>query len=321
MKSLGVFSILFCSVSLAQNAPAPAALPNLPDDAVIAIFDDGSKMTMGEFRQIYAILPPANQQAALHNRKSFLEQWGLGRKLARMAEVEKLDQQSPAKEALAYSRMTIMMQAKMNEAMTSITVAPADVQSGYDANKERYKQAKVKAIYIAFSSAPASQADSSGKKMLGEEEAKAKAEKLLAQIRGGADFAKLALENSDDETSRVKNGDFGLMRRADNIPDAIRSAVFALKPGETSEPLRQPNGFYLLRAEEVGYQPLAEVRNQIYSDLQMQRMNQWMAETNKASKVEFPIAEFLSGAPAAAPSAPAAPPAGAAPTAPPGGSR
>ena len=320
MKSLGVFAILFCSVSLAQNAPAPAGLPDLPDNAVIAVFDDGSKMTMGEFRQIYAILPPANQQAALHNRKSFLEQWALGRRLARMAEEEKLDQQSPAKEALAYSRMTIMMQAKMNEAMTSITVAPADVQSAYDANKERYKQVKVKAIYIAFSSAPASQADSSGKKVLSEEEAKAKAEKLLAQIRVGADFGKLALENSDDETSRAKNGDFGSMRPADNIPDAIRSAVFALKQGETSEPLRQPNGFYLLRAEEVGYQLLAEVRSQIYSQLQMQRMSQWMAETNKASKVEFPIPAFLSGAPAAAPSGPAAP-AGAEPTAPPGGSR
>jgi peptidyl-prolyl cis-trans isomerase C len=298
MKPLGVFAIFLYSVSWAQNAPA-TSFPDLPDNAVIAVFDDGAKMTMGEFKQIYAILPPQNQQAAAHDRKNFLKQWALARKLARMAEEEKLDQQSPAKEALTYYRMTVLMQAKMNQAMNSITVDSADVQNAYNANKERYKQVKLKVIYIAFSEAPASQVDSNGKKMLSEEEARAKAEKLLAQIRGGADFAKLAVENSDDETSRVKNGDFGALRPADKIPDAIRSAVFALKQGETSEPLRQPNGFYLLRAEEVSFQPLAEVRNQIYSDLQLQRMNKWMGDANDAAKVEFPTPEFLADAPAA----------------------
>jgi len=98
-----------------------------------------------------------------------------------------------------------------------------------------------------------------GGKATTEDEAKAKATKLLADIRGGADFVKLVKENSDDETSKAKDGDFATLRRTDNIPDAIRAAVFSLKQGEVSEPVRQPNGFYLLRADEVRYRPLSQV--------------------------------------------------------------
>ena len=72
---------------------------------------------------------------------------------------------------------------------------------------------------------------------------------------------KLVKENSDDETSRAKDGDFATLRSSDNIPDAFRATVFALKKGEVSEPLKQPNGFYLLRAEEVTVRPLSEVRD------------------------------------------------------------
>src|ERR1039457_6240958 len=89
----------------AQSAPAPAApapsMPDLPDDAVVAIFGDGTKFTMGNFRKIYEALPPANQQMALRNREQWLHQWELFRKLTKMAEEAKLDQESPYKETLA----------------------------------------------------------------------------------------------------------------------------------------------------------------------------------------------------------------------------
>src|SRR5215467_10088794 len=75
-------------------APAPAtALPDLPDQTVIAIFDDGVQFTIGDFKKIYAILPPQNQQMAMKDRRTFLQQWAFMRKLSQMAEKEKLDQQ------------------------------------------------------------------------------------------------------------------------------------------------------------------------------------------------------------------------------------
>jgi peptidyl-prolyl cis-trans isomerase C len=283
MKFLPSLLSFLLSAAWAQNALPPApTLPQLPDDTVIAIFEDGAKFTMADFKNIYAILPPQNQQLALRDRKTFLHQWALMRRLSRMAEEKKLDQQSPTKEALNYSRMMVLWQAMVNEVVATTVVDPDAIVKYYDSNQEKYKQVRVKAIYIGFGS---------GKRT--EEEAKAKAEKLLAAIRAGADFAKLVKENSEDETSRAKEGELAVFRPSDNIPDAIRAAVFSLKEGEVTGPVRQPNGFYVLRADQITYRPLSEVRDEIYSTLKQEQYAKWFAEQDKNTKVEFPSPAFL----------------------------
>jgi hypothetical protein len=40
-------------------APAPK-IPDLPDETVVAVFDDGTKFTMGDFKKVYGSLPPEN---------------------------------------------------------------------------------------------------------------------------------------------------------------------------------------------------------------------------------------------------------------------
>jgi len=111
---------------------------------------------------------------------------------------------------------------------------------------------------------------------------------------------KLVRENSDDETSKAKDGDFATLRQNDNIPDAIRAAVFSLKQGEVTEPVRQPNGFYLLRADEVHYRPLSQVRDEIFTQLKQQHYREWLEQTNKATKVEITNPAFLGDAAAPA---------------------
>jgi parvulin-like peptidyl-prolyl isomerase len=260
-------------------------MPDIPDQTTIAVFDDGVKLTMGDFKKIFAVLPPDNQPLALRNRQTFLQQWAFMRKLAQMAEKQKLDLESPAREQLDYSRLMILSQAELAGALNSIIVEPAEIVKSYDTDKERFKEIRVKAIYVSFGK---------GGKAPSEDEAKAKAARLLAEIRGGADFVKLVKENSDDETSKAKDGDFATLRRNDNIPDAIRTAVFSLKQGEVTEPVRQPNGFYLLRAEEVQYRPLSQVRDEIFTELRQRHYSQWLDQTNKDSKVEFTSPAFLS---------------------------
>ena len=112
---------------------------------------------------------------------------------------------------------------------------------------------------------------------------------------------KLVKENSDDETSREKDGEFATLRSSDNIPDAFRTAVFALKKGDVSEPLKQPNGFYLLRAEEVTVRPLSEVRDDIYNDLKTARSDEWLRGMDRDAKVQIVNPAFVSGTPAPAP--------------------
>jgi peptidyl-prolyl cis-trans isomerase C len=304
MKVFCLLAFASFSAIWAQSPPAsatvPPAMPDLPEETVVAIFGDGTKFTMGDFKKIFASLPPANQQMALRNREQWLHQWELLRKLTKLAEEAKLDQQSPYKEALDYGRMNVLATAQINAAMNRVVVEPGDIVKYYDSNKQKYTQVRVKAIYIAFNDDAASGSATKGKKPLTEAEAKAKAMKLLAAIKGGADFVKLVKENSDDETSREKDGDFATLHSSDNIPDAFRAAVFALKQGGVSEPLKPPNGFYLLRAEEVTVRPLSEVRDEIYNDLKNVRSDEWLRGMDRDAKVQIVAPAFISATPAPA---------------------
>lgn len=297
MKSLSLLVFACLGAVWAQTVPAPPAappVPNIPEDAVIAVFEDGAKLTMREFRSLYSVLPPQYLQMAQQSREQFMHYYAVMRKMTQLAENAKLDQQSPYKDAIEINRMMVLMEAQLAHAVNAVPIESADITKYYDQHKESFKEVKVKTIYIAFSSAAASEASSTkAKKALTEEDAKAKALKLLADIRKGADFVKLVRENSDDETSKAKDGDLSTFRPSDNVPDAFRATVFALKEGETSEPVRQPNGFYLLLAERVTYAPLSQVRDSIFQQVRQERLMQWMREVDTGTKVEFPNPAFL----------------------------
>lgn len=287
MKVIASIVLAGWSVVCAQPPAAAPAAPNLqlqeipdssviPDSTVIAEFPDHSTFTMGDVRRYFYALPPDNQRMVRLDPRGWIQGWSRMVQLARMAEKEKLDQRSPLKEQLEFQRLLLLAQSEMQDKSMNTTVDSPELTAGYDRNKEKYKQVKVSAIYIAF-----------GEKGLTEEQAKTKAEKVLAQIRHGADFAKLAHENSDDETSKAKDGYFATLSPTDNIPDALRGAVFQLKPGETSEPIRQPNGYYLLRAEEITYKPLSDVRDQIFNDLKNQKLKEWLDGLSKDAEPKF----------------------------------
>jgi len=265
-----VFTAALWAQSARQPLQPPAPLPDVPPDTVVATFGDGQKLTAGELKSFLAVMPPNMQQSALHDRKQFVQQFALMHALAAMAEQTKLDQQSPTRESLAFNRMYLLMNAQLHEVLAGIHITPADAEAFYNQSKNRYSQVKVKAIYIPFSGEA---------KHLSEAEAMAKISKIRADILAGADFVKMVKENSQDQVSVAKDGDFGIIRRTDNLPDAIRSAIFSLKAGEVSEPVRQPNGFYLFRAEEISAQPYSEVKDELLKDLQQARFQQWMEET------------------------------------------
>lgn len=261
-------------------------LPNLPDEMVVATFEDGAKMTMGDFKRIFAALPPDNQKQALENRQAFIQQWALMRKLAKLAEEERLDQLSPSKEQLEYYRLAILSQAKLDEAAMHTMVLPSQVADYYESHKDRYRQVRVKAIYVAF-----------GGRRMSEADAKAKAGKLAAQARAGADFVTLVRENSDDETSRAKDGEFLTVRATDNLPDAVRDAIFKLKPGEVTEPVGQSNGYYVFRAEEISYRPLQDVRDEIFTELKQQYYAEWVDKARRGATVVYHSPEFVGAVP------------------------
>lgn len=285
------------SVASSQEMRVPAApVPNIaglntdtPDDTVVASAGN-QKITAGEIRRTLAVMSPQMQQGYSANPAGFLQTLLVIKDLAAQAEKDHLDQQSPLKEALELSRMNTLSNAEVNARRNGLMVTSDEQEKYYAQHKDRYRQAKVKVIYIAFSSGQVK----SGNKSLTEAEAKSKIEDLRKQALGGADFGKLARENSQDKETATKDGDWGIIKGNSTFSDEIKKTVLSLKDGEISEPIKQANGFYIFRAEQVSTQPYEEVREQIYEHLKQERFNAWMKDIQDRNKVKLENADFFS---------------------------
>jgi peptidyl-prolyl cis-trans isomerase SurA len=80
--------------------------------------------------------------------------------------------------------------------------------------------------------------------------ARVKAESLLAEIRAGTDFERVAKRESADSASREQGGDLGWNRRGRMVPEFERW-MFALRPGDMSPVVETAHGFHIIRVDRV----------------------------------------------------------------------
>ena len=103
-------------------------------------------------------------------------------------------------------------------------------------------------------------------------EAKRKqAEALLARLKKGEDFGKLAREYSEDQT-KDKGGDLGFFGRGKMV-QPFDDAVFALKKGELSGVVETPFGLHIIRLDDLApekRQSQDEARSSIVQVLEKQ---------------------------------------------------
>lgn len=286
MKSL-IILVFFVSSAAWAQAPQP-----LTPETVVAHINE-KPVTAGELMTVLQLSPP-EMRKSFSDGKAFLEQLGYVQKLAALAEKAHLDQQSPAKETLQFQRMYTMASAELQAAQDAIPVSGEDQKKYYEGHKDQYSQAKVKLLYISFRSNPEPPADPKAKKYLSESEARTKIEKLLSEIRGGADFVKLVKQNSDDSASVARDGDFETpIQRSDKWPEDIKSVIFALKPGQVSEPVRTPAGFYLFRLEDLTVQSYDQVRDTVFLSIRQERFQKWMDDMKKAVDIRIDNPDFF----------------------------
>jgi parvulin-like peptidyl-prolyl isomerase len=270
--------------------PAPTASPAAPiapDTVVVEV--SGKKFTAAEVDQLIGALPMQLQQI-VRTQPQQLGQVFLMRNLAADAEKSGIDKQSPYKEDLEYNRLRVLSTAELSTFNNNIKVTEEDKQKYYKENPSKFKEVKVKVIYIAFNPAPG-KGVAGAKQLPTEAEAQAKVMDLRRVILGGGmDFGKVARENSDDQTSAAKDGDFGVVKQDGPYPDEIKKAVFELKQGELSAPIKQPNGFYLIRAEEITAQAYDDALIQIITELKKERFQVWFKglQSQYTVKVENP---------------------------------
>ena len=264
----------------------PVWAQEVKPETVVAVVN-GKPYTAADLDRILAPLTPVRQQMAHRDPKSFLEEFALFDLIADMAEKSKVYDKSPYKEQIAEMRRQIIVQAQVNEYKNSLPIMPADQKKYYDANVDKYKETKVKMIFIPFAAAPV--ADANGKKPLTEPAAKAKAESVVNLARSGVDFVKLVKEHSEDPGTGGRDGDLGIGIRpaTTNVPENVKKAVLAMKQGDISDPLKQEKGYAVVRAESIALAPYESVKDDIFKEMKDAEVRNLIDETRKKATVKI----------------------------------
>jgi peptidyl-prolyl cis-trans isomerase SurA len=81
------------------------------------------------------------------------------------------------------------------------------------------------------------------------DKARARAERVAGEVRGGMDFAQAALRFSEAPDA-IEGGSLG-WKKAGQLPSLFSDLLAGLAPGQTTDVLQSPNGFHILRLDEV----------------------------------------------------------------------
>lgn len=138
----------------------------------------------------------------------------------------------------------------------------------------------------------------------------AEANEVIKQLKGGADFAKLAEEKSKDSGSFKQGGDLGYFTKTAMVKP-FADAAFSMKVGQISDkPVKTDFGYHVIKVEDkrkTAPPPMTEVKEQLRNQVGQEMAQQLVKDLEAKAKIE----RFnLDGSPLqAAPEAPASAPA------------
>jgi peptidyl-prolyl cis-trans isomerase C len=257
----------------ASLAAAIAALPataTAADDPVVARVN-GEEIHRSEVVAAHQRLP--EQYRAMPLQAVFeplLRQLVDTRLLAGLARAEGLDKTDSFKQQLALLTDSMLRQAYL-EQQADKAVTEKIVRDRYEVMRREIKpEQQIRARHILVKT-------------------EAEANALIAELQGGADFAKLASEHSTGP-SKARGGDLGFFSR-EQMVKPFADAAFALKPGEVSKtPVQTQFGWHVIKVEESRTKPLPtfeESREQIQSKLREAAMKEAVEKGRREASVEM----------------------------------
>jgi parvulin-like peptidyl-prolyl isomerase len=148
-------------------------------------------------------------------------------------------------------RSTLISEALVKKVTQDIKVSDGEVSRYYQQNMSQYRQPESRRVrHILVKS-------------------KALANKLYAQLKGGADFAKLAKKYSQDPGSKQVGGEYTDTKGTFVAP--FEKVAFALKTNQLSKPVHTQFGWHLIQAlgpiVAAKTTPLSQVRTAIRQQL------------------------------------------------------
>ena len=143
-------------------------------------------------------------------------------------------------------------------------ISQADLQDYYKQHQNEYRVPEsVTVRHILISTPPAGPDGKVDQKAV--DAAKAKADDVLKQLKGGAKFDDLAKKYSEDPGSKDKGGLIGPIQKGQTVAE-FEQAAFGAQKGQTVGPIKSSFGFHIIHVDdktEAHVKPFDEVKSQI----------------------------------------------------------
>jgi peptidyl-prolyl cis-trans isomerase D len=176
------------------------------------------------------------------------------------AEVEAYYKTNAAKYAHSEQRQVRYLLTDYAKIRTQVTPSEQELRSAYEANKARYRRnaaANVLHILLKVDPKATPAADAA---------VRAKAEGIVAQLRGGADFAAVARANSEDPSSASSGGVMGWVETGQMV-EPFERAIFSVPLNTISDPIRSTEyGYHIVKVTErrpESVRPFEEVKDEL----------------------------------------------------------
>jgi peptidyl-prolyl cis-trans isomerase D len=168
---------------------------------------------------------------------------------------------TPAKKSYAYMVFDPIQIA------TTIQLSDTDLRRAYESNLDQFRvPERAQARHILLMT---------DEKKKNDAEQKARAETILKQLRGGADFAELAKKVSEDTGSGAKGGDLGWVTRGQMVKP-FEDAVFSQQPGVIGDLVKTQYGYHIVQVmvrENAHVRSFEEVKPEIERAAKQKRAN------------------------------------------------
>jgi len=188
--------------------------------------------------------------------------------LSQAAEKQKLGDRPDVKRRLAFDHNRLLMESLLQDSGKSALSDEAERKVYDEAVKQVKNEEEVHARHILVPT---------------EDEAKA----ILAQLKGGADFAALAKEKSKDPGA-AEGGDLGYFTKEQMVPE-FAEVAFKLGKGQLSDPVKTQFGWHIIKVEDKRTRPtptFEQVKPQIENHVAHRAQAEMVENLRKSATVE-----------------------------------
>ncbi|MFI5381254.1 MAG: peptidylprolyl isomerase [Tepidisphaerales bacterium] len=291
MVALLAGSLAIGSFAFAQDKKDVPA-EKTPDPSTVIITMGDQKITYGEFASYLSVLPPETQAQAARGegKRQAAEQLVQMRILAGEARAKGLDKTTGFQQQLQIMQDNILVGLLLQSVQDSLA-SEEEIKGYYEAHKPDFERLTARYILLL----------TRGDNAMKDDDAKAKIADIKKQLDGGADFEALAKVESMDPGSKKDGGKLPRFGRGE-MPAELEKVAFALKVGETSDPVKTDFGYNIIKVEGRETASYDECKEPIANHLRQEKFQKMVDDLKK--KADAKLDESFFGPPPKAPDAP-----------------